>query len=73
MYAVHDLNGLDVYISRTMHEQDFVVARHKRTNYMRAIALMLYSTKCVMCIHCSLVTCEYLAKFLKLLTCKYQV
>ena len=31
-YAVHDLNGLDVYTLHTVHEQDSVVVRHKRKN-----------------------------------------
>ena len=30
LHAVHDLNGLDAYTLRTVHEQDLVVVRHKR-------------------------------------------
>ena len=30
MYSVHDLNGLNIYTLRTVHEQDSLVARHKR-------------------------------------------
>ena len=41
---VHDLNGLDTYTLYTVHEQDSVVARYKRTNYTSAIARKLYST-----------------------------
>ena len=33
MDAVHDLNGLDAYTLRTVHEEDLVVAWHKRTSY----------------------------------------
>ena len=40
---VHHLNGLDTYTSCTVHEQDSVVARHEKTNYIRAISCMLYS------------------------------
>ena len=43
-YAVCDLNNLDAYTLHTVHEQDLVVARREITNYMRAIALVLYST-----------------------------
>ena len=43
-YVVHDLNGLDAYILCIVHEQDSVVAMHKRTNYMNATAHVLYST-----------------------------
>ena len=43
MYVVHDLNSLDAYTLHTVHEQDFVVARHKRKNYMHAIAHVVYS------------------------------
>ena len=43
MYIVHNLNGLDAYTLCTVDEQDSVVARHKRTNYMQAIACVLYS------------------------------
>ena len=43
MYVVHDLNGLDTYTLCTVHEQDSVVVRHKRTNYTHAIAHMLYT------------------------------
>ena len=39
---VNDLNGLDTYTLCTVHEQDSVVARHKRTNYMHTIACVLY-------------------------------
>ena len=44
--AVSVLNTyhLDAYTLCAVHEQDSVVARHKRTNYMHAIALVLYST-----------------------------
>ena len=42
-YVVHDLNSLDAYTLHTVHEQDLVVARHKRTNYMCFIARVLYS------------------------------
>ena len=31
MYAVHDINGLDAYTLYTVHEQDSMVVRHKRT------------------------------------------
>ena len=49
MYIVHDLLGLDAYTSCTVDEQDSRVARHKRTNYMQAIACVLYSyTACNM-------------------------
>ena len=41
---VHDLNGLDAYTSCTVHKQDSVVLRHKRTNYTRTSACALYST-----------------------------
>ena len=41
MYVVHDLYSLDAYTLHTMHEQDSVVARHKRTNYTHAIARVL--------------------------------
>ena len=41
MYVVHDLNGLDACTLCTPHEQDLVVARHERINYMHAIAHML--------------------------------
>ena len=43
MYVVHDLNSLDAYTSCTVHEQDSVVARHERTNYICGITCMLYS------------------------------
>ena len=43
-YVVHDLNSFNAYTFCTVHEQDSVVVRHERTNYMHAIALMLYST-----------------------------
>ena len=42
-YVVHDLYSLDAYTLRTLHEQDSVVVRHKRTSYTCAIACMLYS------------------------------
>ena len=42
MYIVHDLLGLDAYTLYTVDEQDSVAARHERTNYMRAIACVLY-------------------------------
>ena len=32
-YIIHDLNSLDAYTLCTVHKQDSVVARHKRTNY----------------------------------------
>ena len=41
-YIVHDLNGFDSYTSCTMHEQDSVVTRHRKTNYTHVIACMLY-------------------------------
>ena len=44
MIVVHDFNGLDAYILCTVHEQDLVVVRHERINYMRAIACVLCST-----------------------------
>ena len=45
MYVVHDLNSMDVNMYFvTMHEQDSVLARHKRTNYTPAIAHVLYRT-----------------------------
>ena len=34
MYVVHNLNCLDTYTSCTVHVEDSVVVRHKRTNYM---------------------------------------
>ena len=40
IYAVYDLNGLDAYTLHTVDEQDSVV-RHKRKNYMCAIACVL--------------------------------
>ena len=40
-YNVHDLNGLDAYTLCTVHEQESVMARHKRANYMHTIARML--------------------------------
>ena len=40
-YVVHYLNGLNIYASCTVLEQDSVVARHERTNYTCAIARML--------------------------------
>ena len=42
--VVHDLNNLDAYTLCIEYEQDSVVTRHERTNYMHAIACMLYST-----------------------------
>ena len=36
MYSVHDLNNLDAYTLCPVHEQDSVVARHKRVKYTRA-------------------------------------
>ena len=42
-YIVHDLNGLEAYILRTVHEQDTVVVKHERTKYTHAIACILYS------------------------------
>ena len=41
MYIVHDLNGLDANTSCTVHEQDSVVARHEKRNYMHAITCVL--------------------------------
>ena len=41
-YIVHDLNSLDTYTLYIMHEWDSIVARHERTNYMCAIACVLY-------------------------------
>ena len=61
--TVHDLNGLDAYTLCTMHEQDSVVARHERTNYMRVIAHMLYSTLRDTCIRCLCATHKYLTNF----------
>ena len=56
-YVVHDdqlyLNNLDVYTLCTVHLQDSVVARHLRTNYMHAIACVLYSMQHDMYIYCS--------------------
>ena len=43
-YVVHDSNSLNAYTLCTVHEQDSVVVRHKRTNYTCSIALVLYST-----------------------------
>ena len=43
MYVVHNFNGLDVYTSCIVHEQNSVVARDDRTNYTHAIARMLYT------------------------------
>ena len=40
-YIVHDLKGLDAYTLCAVHEQELVMARHKRANYMHAIAHML--------------------------------
>ena len=37
LYIVNDLNGLDAYILCTVHEQDLVVVRYKRINYMSTI------------------------------------
>ena len=37
-YVAHDLNGLGTYNPFTVHEQDTIVARHKRTNLIHAIA-----------------------------------
>ena len=42
-YTVHDLNGLDFYTLHTVHGKDWVAVRHERTNYMRAIAHVLYT------------------------------
>ena len=73
--TVHDLNGLECghYTLHTMHEQDSVVARHERTNYMRVIAHMLYSMLRDTCIYCLHATHKYLTKFLEQLACKRQV
>ena len=54
MYVVHGLYSLDTYTLRTVHEQDSVVARHKRTNYTYAIACTLqhvtwYGHRLLMC------------------------
>ena len=38
------MNSLDAYTLCTVHEQDSVVVRPKRTNYMHAIAHVLYNT-----------------------------
>ena len=57
------LNGLDAYTLCTVHEQDSVVAKHKRTNYTYAIVHMLYSTKNDTSIHCLLATHEYVVKW----------
>ena len=43
MYAVHDLNGLDAYILYTVHEQDSMVMRHKKT--------MPYTAHNVICVY----------------------
>ena len=41
-YVIYDdqlyLKGLDAYTLCTVHEQDLVVARHKRTNYIHVFA-----------------------------------
>ena len=42
-YVVHDLSSLDAYTLRNVHEQDLIMARHKITNYLCAVARMLYS------------------------------
>ena len=44
IHVVHDLNSLDAYTLHTVHDQDWVVARHKSKTYMCAIAHVLYST-----------------------------
>ena len=38
------LKGLDTYTSCTVHEQDSVITKHERTNYMYAIVHVLYRT-----------------------------
>ena len=43
IYALHDLNGLDAYSSCSVYEQDSVVAKHKKENYVHAIAYVVYS------------------------------
>ena len=43
-YVVYDLSNLDAYTLRNVHEQDLILAMHKITNYLCAIAHMLYST-----------------------------
>ena len=42
MHAVHDLNGLDAYTLCTVHEQDSVVVRNERNNYMHANVICAY-------------------------------
>ena len=42
MYVAHNLNGLDAYTWHTVLEQDLVVARHKRKNYMHANVIREY-------------------------------
>ena len=41
-HVVHNLNGLDAYTSRTVHEQDSVVARHETKNCMCANVILAY-------------------------------
>ena len=55
MYVLHDLNNSDPYTSCSMYEQDSVVARHERTNYMCTIACVLQHRKRDMC---TLLTCN---------------
>ena len=43
VHNLHDLNSLDACAFRTMREQESVVVRQEITNYMQAIAHMLYS------------------------------
>ena len=43
-YVVHNLNSLDTYTSLTVHDQELVAARHKRTNHTRASACVQCST-----------------------------
>ena len=46
-YAVHDLNGLDIYTLHTVYEQDSGVARHER-NTTYVLLLTCYTAHNVM-------------------------
>ena len=48
MYTFHDLKGLDPFTLRTVHEQDLVVVRHERKNYLQLL-LECYTAHYVIC------------------------